>query len=82
MTRIRKFAGPVGFNLLTTTEIADLLGVARSTVTLWCRQGRFPNVEQVGQGRRKFWLVPDTDVVEFRRPKRGRPTMDRIAQVK
>jgi excisionase family DNA binding protein len=58
---------------LTIQQAAERLGVGRSTVNLWCRQGRFPNarVEETPLG--SYWLIPERDLVGFEPPKMGRP---------
>ena len=58
---------------LTVKQVAARLGAAIPTVTLWLRQGRFPNAIAAGAGRRKVWLVPEADVDAFQRPTPGYP---------
>ncbi len=58
---------------LTTSEVATRLGVGKSTVNLWCNQGRFPNAESVEETRGAVWLIPETDLNGFEKPKAGRP---------
>jgi predicted DNA-binding transcriptional regulator AlpA len=54
-------------------QAEELLGVTRSLVCRWCRQGRFPGAVQLPNGG---WLIPKTAVHSFRRLRRkpGRPT--------
>lgn len=59
---------------LTTTAVAQRLGVGKSTVNLWCNQGRFPNAESVQESRGPVWYIPESDLDEFEKPKAGRPT--------
>lgn len=59
---------------LTTTEVAERLGVGKSTVNLWCNQGRFPNAENVEESRGPVWLIPESDLAGFVKPKRGAPS--------
>lgn len=56
-------------DLLSTYEAAARLSVNHSTVRLWCRQGRFPNAQQVGRD----WVIPESDLKDFEPPKMGRP---------
>jgi predicted DNA-binding transcriptional regulator AlpA len=60
-------------NELTVREVAERTGAAISTVTLYCRDGRFPNAHQVETPRGPVWYVPESDLngVEVRSP--GRP---------
>ena len=60
--------------LLTTAAVAARLGVARATVTSWCRRGRFPHVvEGPRTGRGPTYLIPESDLVDFTPPALGRP---------
>jgi len=59
---------------LTTSEVAKRLGVGKSTVNLWCNQGRFPNAESVEESRGPVWLIPESDLEGFTLPTRGRPS--------
>jgi excisionase family DNA binding protein len=58
---------------LTAAQVAERLDVGRSTVNLWCRQGRFPgaHVEESPVG--DYWLIPESDLKNFEPPKMGRP---------
>jgi transcriptional regulator with XRE-family HTH domain len=58
---------------LTTSEVAARLGVGKSTVNLWCNQGRFPNAESVVEARGPVWYIPEGDLAKFVRPSKGRP---------
>lgn len=58
---------------LTTTQVAERLGVARPTVKLWCRQGRFPNAALEQTARGPVWQIPASDLKGFTPPKMGRP---------
>ncbi len=58
---------------LTTTQAADRLGVGKSTVNLWCRQGRFPNAYAKEEARGAVWYIPESDLKGFSPPAMGRP---------
>jgi transcriptional regulator with XRE-family HTH domain len=58
---------------LTTSEVAERLGVGKSTVNLWCNQCRFPNAEHVEEARGPVWYIPESDLVGFEKPQKGRP---------
>ena len=58
---------------LTTTQAADRLGVGKSTVNLWCRQGRFPNAYAKEEARGAVWYIPESDLKGFSPPTMGRP---------
>ncbi len=58
---------------LTTSEVAKRLGVGKSTVNLWCNQGKFPSAESVEESRGPVWLIPESDLDGFVKPTPGRP---------
>jgi tetratricopeptide (TPR) repeat protein len=60
--------------MLTTQQVAKRLRKPYSTVSLWVRQGRFPNAVQEETPRGVVWWVPESDVQNFTLPKPGRPT--------
>jgi excisionase family DNA binding protein len=59
-------------NELTTSQTAVRLNVGASTVRLWCQQGKFPNARAQDTPRGTVWLIPESDVKGFDKPKRGR----------
>ena len=60
-------------NELTTKELASRFGVAEVTARLWCQKGLFPNGHQKKTPFGSYWLVPESDLQSFNRPKTGRP---------
>jgi excisionase family DNA binding protein len=60
-------------NELTTSQAAARLGVGKSTVNLWCRQGRFPNARSEETPRGPVWVIPESDLAGFTPPAMGRP---------
>jgi excisionase family DNA binding protein len=67
---------------LTTDDVADRLGIGRSTVTLWCRQGRFPGARSVDTPRGAIWYVPEAALKNFTPPQPGRPPKPKVAATK
>jgi hypothetical protein len=62
------------YGWLTTADIAERLDVHHSTVTLWCRQGLFPNaIKGPRTGKGAIWLIPESDLEAFERPTMGYP---------
>ena len=57
---------------ITTAQAAKRLEVGVSTVRLWCTQGRFPNARAETTLRGVVWLIPESDLEGFNKPKRGR----------
>lgn len=55
---------------LTVQEVAERLGVGRSTVNKYIREGRFPNAYRVNP---RLWLIPESDLVGFKKPLMGNP---------
>ena len=43
--------------LLTTQQVADILGINLNNISLRCRQGKIPGAVQIG-GR---WLIPESE---------------------
>jgi hypothetical protein len=58
---------------LTVREVAEQLGAAIPTVTLWCRSGRLPNARQVETPRGPVWYIPESDIESIEVRGRGRP---------
>jgi excisionase family DNA binding protein len=59
--------------MLTTQEVAEQLGVAYQTVMAWIYQGKFPGAKKEETPRGDYYLIPQSDVTGFEKPKRGRP---------
>jgi excisionase family DNA binding protein len=60
-------------NKLTAAQVAERLNVGRSTVNLWCRQGRFPGAHMENSPVGSYWIIPETDLKGFKPPTLGRP---------
>jgi excisionase family DNA binding protein len=58
---------------LTAAQVAERLNVGRSTVNLWCRQGRFPGARVEESPVGDYWLIPESDLKNFEKPELGRP---------
>ena len=58
---------------LTTSEVAERLGVAQVTVNVWCLQGKFPHATLEETPRGPVWTIPESDLADFVKPKAGRP---------
>lgn len=58
---------------LSTSEVARRLNVGKSTVNLWCQRGLFPNARFEETFRGPVWIIPASDVENFKTPKMGRP---------
>ena len=59
--------------MLTTQQIANEYGVAYQTVMAWVYKGFFPNAQKEETPRGPYYLVPRSDLRDFKAPKRGRP---------
>jgi len=57
---------------LTAAQVAERLEVGRSTVNLWCRQGKFPGARIEASPVGDYWMIPASDLKDFQPPKRGR----------
>ena len=49
----------------TTRQVADLLGVDTSTVTIWVKRGWLPGAYKVGLGRNSHLRIPKQSVEDF-----------------
>jgi hypothetical protein len=56
---------------LTAAQVAERLDVGRSTVNLWCRQGRFPGAHVEDSPVGQYWLIPEGNLKNFVKPRRG-----------
>jgi predicted DNA-binding transcriptional regulator AlpA len=69
-------------SLLTVRDVAERTGAGVSTVTLWCRQGRFPNAEPTDTPRGVVWYIPEGDLEGITVRGRGRPPKSAAAPEK
>jgi hypothetical protein len=65
---------------LTVREAAERLGAAIPTVTLMCREGRFPNARQDETPRGPIWYIPVSDLAGIEVRGRGRPATAKTEQ--
>jgi hypothetical protein len=60
--------------LLTVADVAERFDVAERTARGWCDRGLFPHAVQGPKtGRGAIWLIPESDLENFERPKVGYP---------
>jgi helix-turn-helix protein len=59
--------------MLTVKEVAQRLSAAPSTVRAWLKEGLFPGARLITDSIVPYWLIPDTEVTAFDKPKPGRP---------
>ena len=61
--------------LLTSEEVADLLGVTVASISRWVRNGYFPNAWRINpHGKKSEWRIPKKDIdafIELRMRQRG-----------
>jgi hypothetical protein len=65
---------------LTVREVAEKIGAAIPTITLMCREGRFPNARQEDTPRGPVWYIPVSDLEGVEARGRGRPPKAKPAQ--
>ncbi len=58
---------------LKASEVAKKLGVKHVTVRAWLSRNLFPNAKLEETILGKVWLIPESDLKDFRLPKTGRP---------
>lgn len=59
--------------MLTVKEVSEKTGIAVSTISLYCRNGELPNAQKTESPIGEFWLIPETDLSNISKRKRGRP---------
>lgn len=60
--------------VLTTAQVAKILGAAVVTIHFWIKDGEFPNAYQLRPHKKSTWRIPKSDVdafIERRRKQRG-----------
>jgi hypothetical protein len=56
---------------MTTRQTAERLEESDRLIRLWCQQGRFPNAHLEKHPRGDYWLIPESDLDGFVKPKPG-----------
>jgi predicted site-specific integrase-resolvase len=60
--------------MLTVKEVSEKTGIAVSTISLYCRDGKFPHAKRNESPIGVFWQIPETDLALITPQKRGRPS--------
>lgn len=68
-------------NELTAAQVAERLGMGRSTVNKWCRLGKFSGARQVDSPVGDYWLIPESALDGVQSPPLGRPAKVQTAPV-
>jgi len=71
-----------GPKMLTTREVARMIGAAESSVRMWARKGRFSGAVEEESPRGSYWLIPDTSLKDFSMGKAGRPPKPKTSKAK
>ncbi len=58
---------------LKASELAGIYNVKHVTVRAWLKRGLFPNAKLQETIQGKVWLIPESDLKKFQKPKKGRP---------
>lgn len=61
-----------GKNVLKVSELADRLGVERTTVIRWINDGHFPGAYKIGPSVNSPFVIPMEDVIAFEEKLQGR----------
>lgn len=65
----------------TVREFAELHGLPRSTVSLWCRNGFLAGAYQEATPFGDIWYIPEATAAQFdSKPLRGRPPNSKTAK--
>lgn len=59
---------------LKASEVAKNYNVASVTVRSWIKAGMFPNAKLEETIAGSVWLIPESDLKDFVKPIKGRPT--------
>lgn len=59
--------------MLTVREVAERIGAAIPTVTLWCRSGKLDGARQESSPYGDYWLIPEKSLEGVTVRGRGRP---------
>ncbi len=66
--------------LLTTTEVARMLGVTSAAVSQWLLDGDFPDAFKLNPGRiNSAWRIPQNNVEAFLKKRREQRGFVRVA---
>jgi predicted DNA-binding transcriptional regulator AlpA len=70
--------GKKGEKLLTVRQVAELTGAAASSIRVWlsdedARKQRFPGARKESSPIGDYWLIPESDVKDYKNPGKGRP---------
>jgi len=57
----------------TISEVAKSKKKDRSTVQKWIQNKMFPNARLETSPFGSYWLIPESDLINFKEPKNGRP---------
>jgi uncharacterized protein YjcR len=57
---------------LKASEIAKMFNVKPVTVRAWLKRNLFPNAKLEENIQGKIWLVPEEDLKNFQKPRKGR----------
>jgi predicted site-specific integrase-resolvase len=58
---------------LKASEVAGRYGVKPITVKRWIKNGLLPNAKYEETVAGSIWLIPETDLKNFKPPAQGRP---------
>jgi predicted ArsR family transcriptional regulator len=59
---------------LSTSQVAERMGVSVHAVRFWIKRGLLPNAYEVQESRGSVWMIPESDLTGFEPPKKtGRP---------
>jgi hypothetical protein len=64
--------------MLTIREVSELTGASPSSIRVWLsnedeRNRRFPGARKESTPIGDYWLIPESDVQDYKNPGKGRP---------
>lgn len=63
---------------MKASEVAKRYEVNSYTVKLWIKRGLLPNAKFEESIAGSVWLIPESDLKEFKKPEMGRPKKDKL----
>jgi hypothetical protein len=67
-------------NFMTAKEFAILVNRPYPTIAQWLRGGGITGAELANIGEMQVWMIPKTDLVDFKIPEMGRPKKDETSK--
>lgn len=71
--RVHYYSFVMSEKYLKASEVAKKYEVTSWAVKVWVKNGLFPNAKLEETVAGSVWLIPESDLVDFKKPEMGRP---------